>query len=481
MSLMNGLAKMAEGVSVSALDFQRNLLKQDADRMAREFTKSEREARQTFDKEESSTGRRETHDNAMKLQGARQDFDRPLNEAQTASLRSGTARADEDARRKREAGDAVSGAFGGEDYQKKFIESVQPYADKVAKETGLDPRLVIAQAALESDWGRKAPGNNFFGVKGAAGAPDSQMLDTQEADSTGKLSPTKAPFRTYGSVAESFDHYGKTITENSRYAPVRSAKDLEAQIEAIGKSGYATDPNYGKKVGQIARSLDGIGKPGVADDMPAGLRTTIAAVARYDPDAAAKMMQRWQEHKQTLDFNTKSATKFQLGDGGVMYALNPVSGKNEPVKIDGEIIKFSDPEKARAQAALINSITSQLTDASRANMRPIQEAEARLRLLDKLVADPLLNPVEKAAKKKEHAEAKTEIEVLRKQYDAERKPLLDRLNAIGGVLAGKANLPAAGGVIKYGTDGTRVGSEKASPEEEDAPRGIINTAPGDIN
>ena len=45
--------------------------------------------------------------------------------------------------------------------REQFIASMMPHAQRVAAATGLDPRLVIAQSALETGWGQSAPGNNF--------------------------------------------------------------------------------------------------------------------------------------------------------------------------------------------------------------------------------------------------------------------------------------------------------------------------------
>jgi len=134
--------------------------------------------------------------------------------------------------------------------QAGFISMITPHALKVAQETGLDPRLVIAQTALETGYGNAAPGNNYFGIKGPG-----QTLGTQEAGPDGKLVPTQASFRTYKDPGESAADYANLLKNNSRYAPVLQAKGLDGQIDAMAKSGYATDPNYGAKLRQIASSL----------------------------------------------------------------------------------------------------------------------------------------------------------------------------------------------------------------------------------
>ncbi len=287
-----GLGALGESISrtagVAALETLKSQLDTDRLKLADELAGTR-----------ESAGRAEQHGYAMMQQGARIDAEKDEREARTDSLRSGTkiaatkeAREQAKTDRTNATGDEMSGLFGRgatADYQKKFIETVRPYAEEVSKKTGVDPRVVIAQAAHESDWGRAAPGNNYFGVKGKEGAPDSQMLDTREVGPDGRPYDTKAPFRKYGSPADSFDHYAQTIS-GSRYDAVRNAKDLETQIAALGKSGYATDPSYAEKVGKIARSVDGVAGAAPSDgmQMPTELREALRILSRDNPEKAAQ-------------------------------------------------------------------------------------------------------------------------------------------------------------------------------------------------
>lgn len=129
-----------------------------------------------------------------------------------------------------------------------------PYAVSASRSTGVDPRIILGQAALESNFGRSAPGNNFFGIK-SHGVPGGQTLNTSEYGDGG-MYKTADSFRKYGSMEDSANDYASFINSNKRYLPVRQAQGLDAQLEALQKSGYATDPNYGSKVGSIARAID---------------------------------------------------------------------------------------------------------------------------------------------------------------------------------------------------------------------------------
>lgn len=131
-----------------------------------------------------------------------------------------------------------------------FLDTLWPTILRASQSTGLDPRLIAAQAALESGYGQHAPGNNLFGIKGGNGP----ALATNEVVN-GQPVQTTAQFRSYASPQDSVLGYANFINSNKRYAPVKAAQGLDAQIQAMGQSGYATDPNYAQKIGAIAHSL----------------------------------------------------------------------------------------------------------------------------------------------------------------------------------------------------------------------------------
>ena len=136
----------------------------------------------------------------------------------------------------------------------QFYAQYLPYARSVSQRTGLDPRLVLAQSALETGYGKSAPNMNFFGIK-SHGRKGGSTLGTQEFEG-GRMVQQPASFRGYETPEQSFADYGDFITSNPRYKGVLEADGLEAQIAAMAKSGYATDPNYGSKLASIASRFD---------------------------------------------------------------------------------------------------------------------------------------------------------------------------------------------------------------------------------
>lgn len=132
----------------------------------------------------------------------------------------------------------------------EFFRAYLPYARSVSEQTGIDPRLVLAQAALETGYGRSAPDYNFFGIKGRG-----QTQQTKEFRN-GQWVTENAGFRSYSDPSGSFADYADLMMNSARYEPVRAGRTLEEQIAAMASSGYATDPDYGAKLAGIAGMID---------------------------------------------------------------------------------------------------------------------------------------------------------------------------------------------------------------------------------
>ncbi len=145
------------------------------------------------------------------------------------------------------------------DDAKEFIQGVLPYAVDAAKKLSLDPRMLIAQAALETGWGKFImhddsgnPGFNLFGIKANSGWSGEKInVDTLEVENQ-QFKKINAAFRKYNNLGESFSDYVDFIQNNSRYqTAVELAKDANAFIEELQSAGYATDPDYAEKIQRI--------------------------------------------------------------------------------------------------------------------------------------------------------------------------------------------------------------------------------------
>ena len=151
------------------------------------------------------------------------------------------------------SGQAPSAPMAQGGNKQAFIEAMMPHALAVSAQTGLDPRLVIAQSAQETGWGKSAPGNNYFGIKSHGKAGGNTMATNEVIN--GQTVRINDSFRGYGDMGESALGYASFLKENPRYRDMLSAPDLDSQVAALGRSGYATDPNYAASVGSIARSI----------------------------------------------------------------------------------------------------------------------------------------------------------------------------------------------------------------------------------
>ena len=158
--------------------------------------------------------------------------------------------------------------------RQRFAATLAPLLQGAAQSLGVSPKVLLAQAALESGWGRSMPGNNLFGVKAGAGwSGGSVQAYTHEASATGEVGQT-TQFRAYPSLAAAVADYVQLIAHNARYRSALGAgADPMAYGQALVAGGYATDPNYASKLAAVA------GSPTItaALDTPAG--TTVAQVA----------------------------------------------------------------------------------------------------------------------------------------------------------------------------------------------------------
>ena len=140
---------------------------------------------------------------------------------------------------------------GGVDMKKKFVERVKRVAEEGYREYGILPSLTIAQAILESAWGERHIGNNIFGIKKGSSWTGRTRLVTTTEYINGKKKVIKDEFRVYDSIEDSIRDYIKLIGSLSRYKIVRESKNYKEACINIRKAGYATDPNYSKKLIKI--------------------------------------------------------------------------------------------------------------------------------------------------------------------------------------------------------------------------------------
>jgi flagellar protein FlgJ len=144
----------------------------------------------------------------------------------------------------------------------QFVNHVMPTIRRAATALGLNPLGLLAQAALETGWGQRMPRNgdgssslNLFGLKAGEEWKGARATADTIEFSNGVATPRRTAFRAYGSIEASVRDFADLLRNSPRYRDaVAAGADTQAYVESIGKSGYATDPDYANKLNQILHS-----------------------------------------------------------------------------------------------------------------------------------------------------------------------------------------------------------------------------------
>ncbi len=143
-----------------------------------------------------------------------------------------------------------------------FVNRMGSSAQAASEASGVPAPLILAQAALESGWGKReirgddgTQSFNLFGIKADRSwkGPTVETLTTEFVD--GEPQKVRAKFRAYASYDEAFTDYAKFITRNPRYAGVLATDDPAEAAHGLQKAGYATDPQYGQKLVRIMQKF----------------------------------------------------------------------------------------------------------------------------------------------------------------------------------------------------------------------------------
>jgi len=143
-----------------------------------------------------------------------------------------------------------------------FVADIWPHAERAGRALGVAPQAIVAQAALETGWGRHVmrrgdgePGYNLFGIKAGSGwTGDAALKPTLEYEDGIARRRTEA-FRAYPDLAAAFDDYVRLVGGRERYAAATGTRENTAQFaSALQSAGYATDPDYASKLTRVAGS-----------------------------------------------------------------------------------------------------------------------------------------------------------------------------------------------------------------------------------
>lgn len=144
----------------------------------------------------------------------------------------------------------------------EFVKALLPQAEKAAKEINVDPKLLVAQAALETGWGKHVihqdggeQGFNFFGIKSHRDWDGSSVKVPTLEFRGGVAERCVDSFRVYESAEQSFSDYVGFLKSNPRYVEaLQNSKDPERFASGLQQAGYATDPQYAEKIMRVYNS-----------------------------------------------------------------------------------------------------------------------------------------------------------------------------------------------------------------------------------
>ncbi|MFJ2990546.1 flagellar assembly peptidoglycan hydrolase FlgJ [Collimonas sp. NPDC087041] len=162
-----------------------------------------------------------------------------------------------------DAADYRSGrADGPQPHVDQFLARMGASAQIASQASGVPSQLILAQAALESGWGKReikgddgSRSHNLFGIKAGKGwkGPVVETVTTEYVD--GVPRQTRAAFRAYASYDEAFCDYARFLSSNPRYAQVLATRDPSEAAYGLQRAGYATDPQYGNKLVRILKQI----------------------------------------------------------------------------------------------------------------------------------------------------------------------------------------------------------------------------------
>ncbi|WP_448108940.1 flagellar assembly peptidoglycan hydrolase FlgJ [Pseudomonas azerbaijanoccidentalis] len=145
----------------------------------------------------------------------------------------------------------------------EFVNTMLPMAKEAADRIGVDPRYLVAQAALETGWGKSvmraqdgSSSHNLFGIKASSNWQGNSARAITSEFRNGEMVKETAEFRSYDSYKDSFHDLVTLLQTNNRYQDVlKSADNPEQFVRELQKAGYATDPDYASKISQIAKQM----------------------------------------------------------------------------------------------------------------------------------------------------------------------------------------------------------------------------------
>lgn len=231
---------------------------------------------------------------------------------------------------------------------------------------------------------------------------------------------------------------------------LKLANDLAMERESLGRketaafAETAAEKQRGWQSGEFQLNRDSEERRTKMQNETSITTAGISAGAQLQA-ARENIAARASENEKHIAAQFKLANTFKLNDDGAASLVNPVDGKvTKLTDADGNAVKFSNPDVARAQGELVKLTTEQLSALTRQRATDLQQAQADLKEVMK-PPGPMTNPNDPELQR-----ARARVEQVKQQYDPQITALNQRLNSIAGQLAtnGKLNVQGPGGSAK---------------------------------
>ncbi len=144
---------------------------------------------------------------------------------------------------------------------KEFVTKLKPYAVEAAKIIGIDPKLLLAQSALETGWGKHIAkttqgesSHNLFGIKAQKDWQGNDVYAQTFEYENNVVSKQNARFKAYASFQDSFADYMNLLKSTRYEKALANVQQPKMYLTELQGAGYATDPRYTEKVISIYES-----------------------------------------------------------------------------------------------------------------------------------------------------------------------------------------------------------------------------------
>jgi peptidoglycan hydrolase FlgJ len=163
----------------------------------------------------------------------------------------------------------ASGGATAEDIA-AFTQKLMPLLEKAGQQLGVSPKILLAQAAIETGWGRSVVGNNLFGIKAGSSWSGAKVEAPTHEYQDGELVGIVDAFRSYPNAEASVADFVSLVANSPRYrAALGAGENVGAYAHGLLSGGWATDIDYANKLQSVAASPSLVAAANAAAPAPA--------------------------------------------------------------------------------------------------------------------------------------------------------------------------------------------------------------------